>query len=191
VVQEIFGVNGHIRDVADGFAQDGYVALAPALYDRVEKNIELGYTPDDIQKGLDVRSRIDLDDTLKDLAAAVDALQTDGPVGIVGYCWGGSLAYIGACRLDGLKAAVGYYGAMIHAHRNETPRAPTMLHFGSKDASIPMDQVEEIRKAQPMLTFHIYDADHGFNCDQRGQYDAESAKVARERTLDFFEANLT
>ena len=191
VLQEIFGVNSHIRDVADGYARSGFIALAPALYDRTERNVELGYQPDDIEKGRDLRGRIALDDTLKDVAAAIDAAKADGPVGIVGYCWGGALAYIAACRIDGLNAAVGYYGAMIHAHRNETPRVPTMLHFGASDASIPLDQVEEIRKAQPMLTYHVYEADHGFNCDQRGQHDAEAARVAKERTLEFFNTNLS
>ncbi|HEX7970316.1 MAG TPA: dienelactone hydrolase family protein, partial [Stellaceae bacterium] len=186
VIQEIFGVNGHIRRVADGFAAQGYVAVAPALFDRVEKGIELGYDPKSIEAGRDIRVRIDLDGSLADVQAAIDYAKRSGKVGVVGYCWGGSLAFLAATRLEGVAAAVGYYGGMIAGHAEERPKAPVMLHFGETDASIPMSDVEKVKQARPDVPIYIYKAGHGFNCDERASYSAESAKTARERTLSFF-----
>lgn len=189
VIQEIFGVNSHIRAVADGFAKDGYIVLAPALFNRVAPDIELGYTPEDIEKGREIRAKIDHDDAVRDMAAAVTMLNGP-PVGVVGYCWGGSLAWNAATRLDGVSAAVGYYGGMIPDMLDERPRHPVMLHFGETDQSIPLAGVEKIRAAHPGIPIHIYPAGHGFSCDHRGSYHAQSAKLARERTMAFFAEHL-
>jgi carboxymethylenebutenolidase len=185
VIQEIFGVNHHIRAVADRFAAKGYHAVAPALFDRVRPGIELGYGPDDIAKGRDVRTGIELDDALRDVQAAIDEAGRHGKVAVVGYCWGGSLAYLAATRLSGLACAIGYYGGMIAEHRNEKVRVPTILHFGETDASIPMSDVEKVRAAHPDMSIFVYPAGHGFSCDERGSYDKASHELALERTLEF------
>lgn len=186
VIQEIFGVNSHMRSVADGYADDGYFVLAPALFDRAEKNFQVGYAPDDIQKGRDVRAKVAWDAAVMDMAATVAALGGHGKVGAVGYCWGGSLAWLAATRLNGVAASVGYYGGQIAAFKDETPKCPVMLHFGETDKSIPMADVEAVREAHPEVVVHVYAAGHGFNCDQRADYSPENAKVARARTLEFF-----
>lgn len=186
VIQEIFGVNGHMRRVTDGFAQQGYVAVSPALFDRVEKGIELGYDPKSIESGRDIRAKVPLDGTLADLQATIDYAKQFGKIGVVGYCWGGSLAFLAATRLDGVAAAVGYYGGMIAAHAQEKPRVPVILHFGDQDQSIPMSNVEKVKQARADVPSYVYHAGHGFNCDERGSYNAEAAKVALERTLKFF-----
>jgi len=189
VIQEIFGVNSHIRAVTDGFAKDGYLAIAPALFDRVRPGIELGYQPDGIAAGREMRGKVSWDDALKDIAAAARHAGGAGKIGCVGYCWGGSLAWLAATRLD-FAAAVGYYGGQIFDFRNEAPRCPVLLHFGERDHGIPMEKVEALRQAHPDLPVHLYPAGHGFNCDQRADFDAASAERARMRTLEFFAANL-
>jgi carboxymethylenebutenolidase len=191
VLQEIFGVNSHIRAVADGFAAEGYLALAPALYDRSSvKDVEMGYTKEDIARGRALREEFSWEDSVKDVEAAMSALRGEGlRVGTVGYCWGGSISFLAAARLP-LDAAVAYYGGQILPYVNEKERCPLLLHFGKRDASIPEDDVEIIRRAHPDAVVHWYDADHGFNCDHRAQYDEASARLARERTLAFFSANL-
>ncbi|MCC7041954.1 MAG: dienelactone hydrolase family protein [Burkholderiales bacterium] len=185
VVQEIFGVNSHIRAVCDGYAAEGYLAVAPALFDRIESGIELGYTASDIAKARGLRSRSDVDAALADLAAARDVAAEAGKVGIVGYCWGGYLAWLAAARLPGFTCAIAYYGGGMHEAVAETPKVPVLGHFGRKDAMIPVAGIEALAKAHPALTVHFYDADHGFNCDQRASYHAASATLARERTLAF------
>jgi carboxymethylenebutenolidase len=190
VIQEIFGVNSHMRRVTDTFAAQGYVALSPALFDRVQTGIELGYDPKSIESGRDIRAKVPLDGTLADLQAAIDAVKPFGKVGVVGYCWGGSLAFLAATRLQGLAAAVGYYGGMIAAHAEERPKVPVLLHFGETDQSIPMSDVEKVKKARPDVPIHVYKAGHGFNCDERGSYDAASTKLALDRTLKFFTEKL-
>ena len=191
VIQEIFGVNGHMRRVADNFAKEGYLAVTPALFDRVRPGIEIGYTPEDVENGRNIRAEVKLEDTLQDLQAAIDEAKKSGlKVGIVGYCWGGGLAFIAAARLKGLAAAVGYYGGLVAAHAGEKPQVPTMLHFGEQDHSIPMSDVEKVKKARPDVTTHIYKSGHGFNCDERGSFHPESAKLARERTIAFFRQHL-
>lgn len=190
VIQEIFGVNAHIRSVADSFAADGYTVVAPALFDRVERDVELGYDPDDIAAGRTLRGKLDWDRPLRDIRAAVDLL-AGSKVGVVGYCWGGSLAWLSATRLSSLTASVAYYGGQISEFRNETPHCPVMLHFGSQDQGIPLDDVEAIRAAHPNLPIHVYEgAGHGFNCDMRGSYHAEAAATARKRTIDFLAEKL-
>jgi carboxymethylenebutenolidase len=186
VLQEIFGVNHHIRNVADRYAADGYLAIAPALYDRVNPGVELDYVQKDIEEGLAIRAKTKIEETLADIAAAVAAAHAAGKVGLVGYCWGGALAYVSAARLDGVDAAVGYYGGGIAANIAASFKAPVLLHFGDNDQSIPLSDVEKVRAANPDIPIHIYPAGHGFNCDERASYDADSAKLARERSLAFF-----
>jgi carboxymethylenebutenolidase len=190
VIQEIFGVNSHIRGVADGYAADGYLAIAPALFDRVERRFEVGYTPPEVERGRAVRAKVSLDDALKDVAATIKAASPAGKVGIVGYCWGGTVAWAAATRLDGLACSAPHYGGGIAEIADERPRCPVMFHFGETDQQISMADVEKIRKAQPAQALHVYPAGHGFNCDQRGSYHAESAKLARERTLAFLRKNV-
>lgn len=185
VVQEIFGVNSHIRAVTDGFAQDGYLAIAPALFDRVERGVELGYDPASIASGREVRGKVSWDEALKDIAAAIAHVKSAGKVGCVGYCWGGSLAWLVATRLD-VSAAVGYYGGQVYDFRNETPRCPVILHFGERDHGIPLEKVEAVKKAHPEVPVHLYNAGHGFSCDHRADFDAASATLARTRTMDLF-----
>ena len=191
VLQEIFGVNPHIRRVADGFAAEGYLAIAPALFDRAKPGVELGYNPDGMQAGRGYVGQIEPAKTMLDVKAAVKAASEGGKVAIVGYCWGGSLAYAAACSLDGLAAAVGYYGGTIAKSLDRRPQVPTILHFGEKDAHIPMSDVEAIKAALPDLPVYTYNADHGFNCDARGSYDKPSAALALERTLAFLDKHLS
>lgn len=186
VIQEIFGVNHHMRHVADSFAREGYVAVCPALFDRVEPGIELGYDPKSIESGREIRAKVPLDGTLADLQAAIDYAKEFGKVGALGYCWGGGLAFLAATRLPGTAAAVGYYGGMVAAHATEKPKVPVMLHFGDQDQSIPMSDVEKVKAARPDVPVHVYKAGHGFSCDERGSYNAEASKTALERTLKFF-----
>ena len=189
VCQEIFGVNSHIRRVTDEFAADGYLAIAPALFDRTERRVEVGYEPADIVRGRELRGKVTNENALLDIDAAAKAVRSAGKLGIVGYCCGGRLVWMAACRLK-FDAGVAYYGGGIGETKDEKPRCPVMMHFGETDSSIPMTEVEAIRKAQPGLTYHIYPAGHGFNCEQRGSYHAESARLARERTLAFFAQHL-
>ena len=190
VVQEIFGVNSHIRAVADGYAADGYLAIAPALFDRVERGVEIGYSDAEIQRGFGLKTASGNDKPLLDIAAAQAHVRHAGKVGVLGYCWGGLLSWLAACELDGLSASVPYYGGGVHNHAALKPRCPVLAHFGEKDTHIPLDTVEAFRAAQPGVTIHLYPAHHGFNCDQRGSYDAPSAKLARERTLAFLRQHL-
>src|SRR5262245_48287377 len=186
VIQEIFGVNRHMRGVADGYARDGYLAIVPALFDRIRPGIELGYAEADIAEGRQLKAGSPTDLALMDISAGRDAAASAGKVGVVGYCWGGCLTYVTATRLSGFSAAVGYYGGGIGGVANEKPRCPTQMHFGDQDHAIPLSEVEQLRAAQPGVEVHVYHAGHGFNCDERGSYDADSAKVARERAVAFF-----
>jgi carboxymethylenebutenolidase len=186
VIQEIFGVNSHVRGVADGFAADGYVAIAPALFDRVERGLDIGYSQPEIERGRALMQKMSIDDALKDVSATLKAIATAGKIGIVGYCWGGTVAWVSAAKLDGLACSAPYYGGGILANKDLKPRCPVMLHFGETDQAIPIGDVRAWLAARPELGAHIYAAGHGFNCDQRGSYHADSAKLARERTLEFF-----
>jgi carboxymethylenebutenolidase len=191
VLQEIFGVNHHMRTVADRFAAAGYLAIAPALFDRVEPNIELGYQQPDVQSGAAIRSKTELPKTLLDIEAAIAAVKEGGKVGIVGYCWGGTLAYAAACRLSGLTAAVGYYGGGIAGMVSEKPQIPLILQFGDKDQSIPLADIEKIKAARPEVPVYVYpDAGHGFSCDERGSFNAAAAELAAKRTMEFFSQHL-
>jgi carboxymethylenebutenolidase len=185
IAQEIFGVNSHIRSVCDRYAEDGYRAIAPALFDRYEKGVDIGYTNDDIAKGRALKARADTAHALADVSAARDALAGAGNVAIVGYCWGGYVAWMAASRLAGFACAVPYYGGGMTDAIDERPKCPVMAHFGERDANIPLDGVRKLAAAHPDAKVYTYDAGHGFNCDQRASYDAASAKLARERTLEF------
>jgi carboxymethylenebutenolidase len=190
VVQEIFGVNGHIRGVADGYAADGYRVIAPALFDRVGKDVDLGYTDADIAQGRAIRDRITFDHALADVEAARQALGAAGRIGIVGYCWGGTVTWLAAARLPGFAAASSYYGGGIGKFASEHPRCPTQCHFGERDHAISLDEVDAVRKANPDVAVFTYAAGHGFNCEARASHDAPSARLARERTLEFFRAHV-
>jgi carboxymethylenebutenolidase len=185
VIQEIFGVNNHIRRVADGFAADGYLAIAPALYDRISPGVETGYSPEDIQKGFGFRQKAGTDTALMDIDAARKAASEGGKVGVVGYCWGGFLSWCSGARLMGFSGAVVYYGGGIGAVAGETPKCPVLAHFGERDQHIPLTDVDKLRPHKN-VEVHVYAADHGFNCDERGSYDKASAETARQRTLAFF-----
>ena len=191
VLQEIFGVNHHIRNVTDRFAGEGYFAIAPGLFDRVRPGIELGYDDSGMQEGRDVRSKIPLEKTLLDIEAAIQWLRHQGVprVGVVGYCWGGSLAWFANTRLQ-IDASVSYYGALIADAADEQYHAPAIFHFGELDKHIGPDHWDRIRKAHPELPLYTYKADHGFNCDERSAYDKEAAHLAQQRTLAFFAAQL-
>ena len=190
VAQEIFGVNGHIRSVCDGYAADGYVAIAPALFDRYERGVDIGYTPPDIARGRELKALAKADAALQDVAAARDAVASAGKVGILGYCWGGYIAWIAAARVAGFACAVPYYGGGMTDAIAEQPKCPVMAHFGERDSMIPVTGVNALAAAHPTAQVFIYPADHGFNCDQRGSHDAASARLARERTLAFLRQNI-
>jgi carboxymethylenebutenolidase len=190
VVQEIFGVNSHIRAVADGFAADGYRVIAPALFGRIERNVDLGYDAGSVAAGRELKGRMDWDSPLLDIQAAIGAL-SGLKTGVIGYCWGGSLAWLAATRLDGIAAAVCYYGGQINDFRDESAKCPVLMHFGSEDASIPMDAIEAIRTAQPDIPIHVYEgAGHGFNCDHRASYEEACSTLARQRTMEFLAGNI-
>lgn len=188
--QEIFGVNHHIRGVADGFAAAGYLTIAPCLYDRIRRGIELGYTEKDTQEGRGYRLQIPKEKTLLDLGASLNVVKHAGRVAVIGYCWGGTLAYLAASQLP-IGCAVSYYGGQIaKEHLDKPPKRPVLYHFGEKDPYIPPADIEKIRAADPNGVFHTYPADHGFNCDERASYEPASAQLARERTLTFLAGQL-
>jgi carboxymethylenebutenolidase len=189
IAQEIFGVNHHIRGVADGYAADGYLVIAPCLFDRIRRGIELGYSPAETQEGRGYRTQIPREKTVLDLTACINVVKHAGRVAVIGYCWGGTLAYLAACELQ-VSCAVSYYGGQIKDFLDKHPRRPVLYHFGEKDPYIPPGDVEKIRATDPGGVFHLYPADHGFNCDERASYDAASAQLARQRTLGFLVAQL-
>ena len=191
VIQEIFGVNHHIRAVCDRFAGEGYVAIAPSIFDRTEPNFQSGYSPEEIAVARKFVANPDWPAMLRDTQAAIDAVKDIGPVGIIGFCLGGSIAYAAATKLSGLSAAIGYYGGAIVRFADDKPKVPTQLHFGEKDTGIPLSDVETIKAKRPEVEIHIYPgAQHGFNCNERASYDKTSADIARPRSLDFFSKHL-
>jgi carboxymethylenebutenolidase len=193
VVQEAFGVNEHIRSVTDGWARDGFLAVAPAIFDRVERGVELGYSGDDLQRGVAMIRRGDTGDRVKDVAAALAFArqETGKKAGVIGYCLGGSVAWLAATRLDP-DAAVGYYGGQILAYAGEKPKVAIMLHFGLKDDHIPKDQIDtKVAAAHPEVPIYWYEAGHGFNCTPRASYNAEAATLARGRSLQFLREKLS
>jgi carboxymethylenebutenolidase len=191
VIQEIFGVNSHIRNVADGYAEQGYLAVAPAIFHRVRPDVDLGYTQDDMTQGMALKAATEAlpsPGVMQDIQAAIQYAAQAGKVGIVGYCYGGLLAWRAACTLQGLSAAVPYYGGGVTTPDEiaRQPKVPVLAHFGDQDKHITQPTVEAFRKGHPEVEVQVYSADHGFNCDQRGSYNAPAAKLARERTLAFF-----
>ena len=191
VIQEIFGVNSHIRDICDRFAKEGYVAVAPAIFDRVEPNFQSGYSPDEVATARKFVANPDWAAMLRDTQAAIDSVKEIGPVGIVGFCLGGSIAYGAATKADGLRAAVGYYGGAIVRFADDKPQVPTLLHFGEKDTGISMADVDTIKSKRPDVEIQVYPgAQHGFNCDERASYDKPSSDLAWQRTLAFFSKHL-
>jgi carboxymethylenebutenolidase len=191
VIQEAFGVNRHIRSVADSYAKDGFLALAPALFDRIGRGVELGYGGEDLQKGIALARQINHADAVTDVAAALDYLRKHkaGQCGVIGYCFGGTMAWLAATRLDP-DAAVGYYGGYVARFAQENPRCPVMLHFGALDKHIPKEDVERVYTLHPDVQIFWYDADHGFNCDDRASYHAAAAQQARQRSLEFLKERL-
>jgi carboxymethylenebutenolidase len=197
VIQEIFGVNSHIRAVADGYAAEGYLAVAPAAFHRVKPGVSLGYTDADMGEGFGYKTAVEAlpaPGVMQDIQAAIHhaAKASGGKVGVVGYCWGGLLTWRAACTLSGLSAAAPYYGGGVttDAEIARQPQVPVLAHFAEQDNWIPMDTVEAFKKAHPEVAVHTYAAHHGFNCDQRGSWHAPSALLARERTLAFFGQHL-
>jgi carboxymethylenebutenolidase len=195
VLQEIFGVNAHIRAVADSFAAQGFLVVAPSTFHRVKPGVELAYSPDDVTAGKALKAAVEglpAPGVLPDIQAAIDYAAKAGKVGLVGYCWGGLLTWRAACQLSGVSAAVTYYGAGMTsaAEIARTPLCPVLAHFGEHDASIPLAGVAAFREAHAEVAVHLYPASHGFNCDHRGAYDATAAAQALERTLAFFDAHL-
>ena len=194
VLQEIFGVNSHIRSVADRYASQGYVAVAPAMFARVKANVELGYTEEDMQTGFALKGAVEAlpePGVLRDVEAAVAHAATlvpGGKVGVVGFCWGGLMTWRAACTLPSVSAAVCYYGGGMTGEKEANRQAlcPVLAHFGSKDHYISLESVEAFKLAQPKVHVYVYEADHGFNCGQRGSYSAAAAAQAMERTLAFF-----
>ena len=190
VIQEIFGVNHHIRNMVDRLAAEGFRAIAPALFDRAQRGVELGYTGDDIAAGRDLRGKVPDAGAVMDIEAAAAALG-GVPVGIVGYCYGGTIAWWGATRSKAFKAASGWYGGGVAGTATEVPNCPVQLHFGEKDTGIPMSDVEKVRAAQPGVAIYVYaGAQHGFGCDERGSYSAPDAALAQSRTVAFFREHL-
>lgn len=195
VVPEIFGVNSHIRSVADGYAAQGYLAVSPSTFHRVKPGVELGYSQEDMGAGFALKTAVEAlpaPGVLQDIQAAINHAAQGGKVGIVGYCWGGLITWRAACTLDGLSAAAPYYGGGMTTPDEiaRKPKVPVMVHFGDQDHWIPMDSVEAFKKAHPEVEVHVYNANHGFNCDQRASYNEPAAKLARERTLAFFAKHL-
>ena len=189
VIQEIFGVNVHVRDVCDRLAGAGYTALAPALFDRVRPGIELGYTEADLGEGFGYMQEVGNETPLADIQAAADALKPGGKVGAIGFCWGGQLAWLTSKSVD-VDCSVGYYGVAVHQTLEPAPNCPVMLHFADNDAFVPKEAADEVRAVYPEMAIYSYQANHGFNCDRRDDYDEASAKQAMTRTLEFFAENI-
>lgn len=187
LIQEIFGINSHIQSVADAYAAEGYEVLAPALFDRLERGVQLGYGEADVARGRALRTTLGWDAPFLDLGAAVADLSARGPVATVGYCWGGSLSWLAAARLP-VQGAVVYYGAQVPDWLASAPRCPVLAHFGERDPLIPEEKVAALATAYPMVALHRYAAGHGFNCDQRADHDPDAARIARRRSLAFLEA---
>lgn len=192
ILQEIFGVNPHIRKVADTYARAGYLAIAPSLYDRVAPGAEFGYTAVDLARGLELYAQCDVAEALSDIQAAVDDVSIAGQVAVIGYCWGGQLAWRAADSVEGISAAVMYYGGGVDKLGDLTPKCPVLGHFGELDTHIPVDRVLPLQTRHAhLVNINIYRADHGFNCDARDSYDQASAQLALQRTLAFLDAHIS
>ena len=189
VLQEIFGVNEHIRSVVEQYAAAGFLSIAPALFDRIDRNLELGYGTKDMERGVGYRLQIEDAKALLDIGAAVNVVRHAGRVALVGFCWGGQLTWIGAGALP-VQAAVGYYTSRIWEKLDRLPTCPVMLHYGERDQNIPRERIEQVRAVYPQGSYYFYPADHGFNCDARASHDAPSAALAWERTQEFLKQHI-
>ena len=190
IIQEIFGVNKHIKEVTDLYAKKGYLCLAPSLFDRIEKNVTLNYDEKGVSKGRNLKELCDKD-ALKDIEASISIVSSAGKVGVVGYCWGGSLSWRIGCESSNISASVCYYGGDVPKLRDLKPKCNILTHFGELDKGIPMKDVKIFKEKRSEVLTYTYPADHGFNCNHRRQFDETSAKVALDRTLKFLERNLT
>jgi carboxymethylenebutenolidase len=191
VIPEIFGVNSHIQQTTDGFAADGFLAVSPAMFDRVQRNYDTGYSQPEIQAGVAIMQKLDWKQAILDVEAAISEARRAGKVGIVGYCFGGTVSWVAAAQARGLACAVPYYGGGMPGFINEKSKVPTLCHFGEQDQSPTLAQAKEIAARHPEITAHFYaGAGHGFNCDQRGSWNAEAARLARSRTVEFFSKHL-
>jgi carboxymethylenebutenolidase len=188
IIQEIFGVTRHIRAVTDQYAGAGFTAIAPALFDRIEADIDVPYS--DMQKGFGYMQQLKNEQVMLDIKAGMEHIAASGKLATVGYCWGGTMSYLAAARLD-LSAAVAYYGGGIDRYLAEKPRCPVLFHYGEKDAHIPLSTVDQVKSAVPQGVFHIYPADHGFNCTDRASFDAAASKLAFERSIEFLTRHLS
>ena len=191
VVMEIFGVNSHIKRVTDEYAADGYLAIAPAFFDRVQPGLDVGYSPPEIETARALMQKMNFNDALKDAEAAKHHVASAGKTGIIGYCWGGALSFKAACNVNGLACAVAYYGGAIPSMIDEKPKCPVQFHWGETDHSIPLEKAREVAEKHKDQTHYFYPgAGHGFNCEQRGSYNKESAATARIRTLEFLRKHI-
>tara|TARA_B100000989_G_C19356066_1_gene391229 strand:- start:44 stop:709 length:666 start_codon:yes stop_codon:yes gene_type:complete len=190
IIQEIFGVNAHIKEVTDLYASKGYLCIAPSLFDRIEKNITLNYDEKGVSKGRNLKELCDKD-SLKDIEASISVVSSAGKVGVIGYCWGGSLSWRIGCESSNLSASVCYYGGEIPKLKYLRPKCNVLTHFGEIDKGIPIKDVKIFEKERPEVLSYTYPADHGFNCDHRSQFNKKCADIAHERTLKFLERNLT
>jgi carboxymethylenebutenolidase len=190
VLQEFFGLNSHMRSVADRFAALGYDVIVPDLFHRLAPNVAFDYSPEGIAGGRRMRALVSVDDSLKDIRAAIEHIGGGPSVGTIGYCWGGTLAFLSAARLDDVACSIGYYGSQIIDYLGEPPKVPLMLHFGDSDASIPLTDVEKIHATYPNVPVHVYPGRHGFNCDERANFVPGSSAIALERSLAFFDRHL-
>jgi carboxymethylenebutenolidase len=190
VAQEIFGVNSHIRNLCDRLAADGYVAVAPALFDRFVRDFQSGYSADEVAHARTYIAKIDWSKMLLDIQAGIDEVKSVGPVGVIGFCMGGTAAFLSATRLDGLKAAVAFYGGQIVKFADEKPKCPVQMHFGETDGSIPMSDVEIVKQKRPDCEVYVYPAGHGFNCDERASFHDASATLAWQRSIAFLDKHM-
>jgi len=191
LIQEIFGVTSHIQSLCHEFAELGYDVLAPCIFDRLKPNAVFGYEGDELQQAVDFAGRSGVETPMLDIQACVDLLKQDGPVSITGFCYGGSLTWMAAARVEGLASAVGYYGRLIPEHLDKQPRCPVVLHFGERDASIPLENVEKIRSSHPEVDIHIFDAEHGFCSDRPANYSTDAKASALALTLAHFDAHMS
>ena len=183
LIQEIFGVNNHIKNVAEKFSSNGYLVGAPSLFDRVQPDIQLGYSTEDIRRGRELKDNLGNDSPLMDITATLNIVRSAGHVAVVGYCWGGTLAWLSACQVDGFNAASSYYGGGIGELLSIQPKCPTIFHFGEQDHAIPAEDINSLRQAHPECPIYLYPAGHGFNCEQRDSFNSTSSAIAFERTI--------
>ncbi len=186
LIQEIFGLNDNIKKTCDGFAAEGFEVIAPSMYDRIEKGFVTGYDEAGMTRGRQASADTDMKLAMSDVKACVEFLSPRGLVFFTGYCYGGSITYIAACRVPGIAAGAGFYGRLIPDYLGEKPKCPLILHFGDNDPSIPLEAVRTIQAAKPEVRVYLYEAGHGFCSDRPTHFNAKACALARARTLDHF-----